>query len=352
MGKTYEHTFSDLNGTPDEPTDTSVDLGQPAREDATGAKIINPAPGNPDAGKADQFDDVGGRKVDEGIDILEGTESEDEVATGGEETEGDGDDDLKGLSDSVRKRIQRERRLREEAEERQRTTEAQFAELNKKVDLQGKESEWTRADEKDDATLVDLRAKKVTALEAGETGKVVDLDDKITDVKADKRARDAERAKLREAAKAPVKTEEKPLNPKAKAWIDAHPQYKDNASFRAATHAADQFLYQSGENLNSDGYYVKLTKMLAEKFNIAEDDPYLKRKVAPRGGPRGTGSVGTRGGATNTQVNRSENGRTQVVITKAEKAMAAAMGLDVNDPAVLKSMAREKVVQARAERSE
>jgi len=142
MPKTYEHTFSDLNGQPDEPVDTQVDLGTPAREDATGA-IINPAPGNPDKGKADQFGDLCGKEVDadEGIDIVDGDESQAATTTDDDETTDGEDEDLKGLSQSARQRIMRERNLRQEAEARQRETEARFAELNTKVDLQAKATE-------------------------------------------------------------------------------------------------------------------------------------------------------------------------------------------------------------------
>src|SRR5438874_3247594 len=80
MPKTYEHTFNDLGGQSDEPTDTQVDLGNPEqRQDATGA-TINPSPGNPDKGRADQFGDLGGKKApdtDEGIDIVDGGQQQD-----------------------------------------------------------------------------------------------------------------------------------------------------------------------------------------------------------------------------------------------------------------------------------
>jgi hypothetical protein len=357
MPKTYEHTFGDLHAGPTAPSATVVDLdadGTPT--DQTGARVaINPAPSNPDKGKADQFGDIDKRitqadlepgEVDDGIDV--------DLATGDADDEhveiGDGDD-LKGLSKNVRERIERERRMRQEAEERQRRTEAELAAVSRKVDLQGKETEWTSADEKDDTALADLRAKKVKALEEGKTEEVVDLDDKILDLKAAKRTRNDERIKLREAAKQAPEKPPGPANQKAAAWIEAHPKYNSDQLFRKAANAADQALNAMGLNSQSDDYYVELSKILA-KGRFAEDiDPRYLKKGGGRPGPRGMGSTGVRPGNSG-QVRTNPNGRSSVVVTPSDKALLASMGQDPDDPAVIKSFAREKLAMARSEAAE
>lgn len=346
MPKSYEHTFADLRGNDDGPAASVVDLGPDATQatDPTGARLNKP-PGNPEAGKPDQFGDVTpapkSEDVDDGIDLdLDGAAAE--------EVDGEqGGDDLSGYSKNVRERIERERRMREEAEERSRRTEAELASISRKVDLQGKETEWAQADEKDTAELARLKALKVAALEAGETDKVVDLDDKITDVKVTTRTRDAERVKAREEAKKAPVVPAGPTNQKAKAWIDKHPAYNSDPLFKKAANAADQALNAMGMNSQSDEYYVELTRILAKKFDV--DQAYLKGGKQNRGGPRGGGSQGVRGG--NGQVRSGSNGRTSVTITKEDKAMLASMGQDVDDPAVLRAYAREKVALQRTEQA-
>lgn len=353
MAKTYEHTFADLHGNDDGPAASVVDLGgDGAATDATGARKLNDAPGNPDKGRADQFGDItpaprGDEQVDDGIDLdLDGGDADadqDQDGAGGE-------DDLRGYSKNVRERIERERTLREEAEERSRRTEAELAQLGRKVDLQGKETEWSQADEKADAELTKLKADKAAAIEAGETAKVVDLDDKIIDLKADKRTRDAERTRAREEAKkapAAAAASGPATNPKAAAWISKHPQYNTDPLFKKAANAADQLLYAKGLNAQSDQYYVELTRMLQDKFTV--DPSYVKGGKTNRGGPRGGGSQGIRQG--NGQVRQGGNGRLSVTITKEDKAMLASMGQDPEDPATLRQYAREKVAQQRADQA-
>jgi hypothetical protein len=351
MPKTYEHTFADLHGNDDGPAASVVDLGpdSSAAADATGARI-NPAPGNPDKGKADQFGDINpapAADVDDGIDLdLEGGDADAEQV---DAEQGGDEDDLRGYSKNVRERIQRERRMREEAEERSRRTEAELANISRKVDLQGKETEWSQADEKTDAALAKLKADKVAAMEAGETANVVDLDDKITDLKAEKRQRDAERKQAREAAKAAPAAPAVATNPKAKAWIDKHPAYNTDPLFKKAANAADQLLYAKGMNAQSDDYYVELTRILADKFDV--DKTYLQRGKNRGGSPRGGGSQGIRQGNQG-QVRKGDNGRVSVTITKEDKALLAQMGQDVDDPAVLRQYAREKVALQRAEQQQ
>lgn len=355
MAKTYEHTFADLHGQDDGPAPSVVDLGADTQQtDQTGAKI-NDAPGNPDAGKADQFGDIvpapkAGADVDDGIDVALGEgEDTDQVAT--DDADSGDEDDLRGYSKSVRERIARERRMREEAEERSRRTEAELSLISRKVDLQGKETEWTQADEKDNESLADLRTKKVKALEEGQTEAAVDLDDKITDVKANKRARDAERTKAREdAKKAPVAEARKAgNNPKADAWITKNQRLWDNDPlFKKATLAADQLLWAKGLNAQSDQYYVELTKVLADKFDV--DKSYLTRGKTNRNGAGGMGSNGVRGGNSGGSINRGQGGRLSVTITREDKQLLASMGQDPDDPRVLKAYAREKVALERAEK--
>ena len=351
MARTYEHTFADLRSDQSDPEPSVVDLGPETRaQDPTGTRI-NPAPGNPDAGKADQFDDVTPApkgEPDDGVDVE--LQDASDLADETEVTPTDEvDEDLSRLSKPQRDRIMRERRLRQESEERSRRLEAELAQVNQKIDLQGKEAEWRTADEKDDQALTDLRAQKIKAMEEGQTAQVVDLDDKILDLKAAKKSRDEARAAAREAAKKSAQPKTPGVNnPKAQAWLDKHPQYQTDPLFREAVHAADRLLYSQGFNVNSDDYYVRMSRMLSESGKFDIDPTYLKGAKRQGGSPRGGGSHGVRQGNTGA-VRRGDNGRVSVTITKEDKALLASMGQDPDDPSVLRAYAREKVAQQRAE---
>jgi len=339
MGK-YDHSFNDLH-TADSVTGTEVDLqGNGDRQDATGAVIINDAPGNPDKGKADQFGDI--ERVERPGDIDQ--EQEFEISTDEEQVQEDGEP-VKG-KDRFEERLGRETRMREEAEERSRRLEAQLGQLSSKIDLQQQERDTSELNATDQRKLEELKAQKIKAREEGETATEVDLDDKITDVKAGIQSRkaqlDAAKEQLKKAASQPAV---KPANPKAQAWIAAHPAYGTDPLFKEAALAADQLLYKMGYNQNSDEYYTELSKTLAKRFSKEVNPEYLKSRRGGKPGQGGVGSSGTRGGNSMQRTNVNPN---KVTITPSEIQMLQQMGQDTSNPAVLREFARNKRADLRA----
>jgi hypothetical protein len=357
MAGKYNHTFDDLGQPSETVGDITFDAGDPAvGQDLTGATVVNEAPGNPNKGAADQFDDLPSNRKEPEVDpiddaiILEGEGDE------GGDDQGDEQPQRGAKRSSFQERLDRETQLRRETEERARRIEADNAELRARFDLQDRRQEWDRADATADSEINTLREQRRAAIEAGETGKVDELDDKLMDLKVAKR----DRANQRAAAEAAVKkAKEEPgvvkptNNPKAQAWIDAHPAYKDDPLFRSAAQAADRLLYNAGMNANSDDYFREMSRIMAQTpggaFRDKLDQRYLR---GPRGGKppvRGGGSDGVRSGANGIV---REGSKTKVVITREERNMMASMGLDVTNPAVLREFARNKMADARRDREQ
>jgi hypothetical protein len=339
MGK-YDHSFNDLH-TPDTVEGAAVDLTNEAiRQDATGATVISESPRNPNAGKADQFGDI--ERVDRPDEV---TADNDTFVL---DTSGNTDDADKGKGDAFEERLGRERILREEAEERSRRLEAQVGQLTQRVDLEDQTRAADAENSKDRTKLEALRARKIKAKEEGDTTAEVDVDDQITDVKASIKSRTDKLETARAAAKqTPAKAAV--VNPKAQAWITAHPAYGSDPLFKEAALAADQLLYKMGHNQNSDEYYTRLSKILDERFHDKVNPEYLKSRRGGKSAAGGVGSNGVRGGNSMTVQNSNPN---KVVITSDEIKMLQTMGQDTTDPKVLREFARNKQADARNTRSQ
>lgn len=347
MGR-YDHQFNDLRSEVEAPATVQVDLGKSEDEgrDLTGTKINEPQ-GDPNKGAADQFEDLPSQRKDPADEQLD-----DSIVIEGEEPADEGGE---GEHDGIPERVARERRLREEAEERVRKIEADNSELRARFDLQDRKAEWDKADAEDEAALTKLKAEKVAAIEAGETATQVDLDDKISDVKARRISRTNERKVAEDAVKKGKQADgSQPVqNPKAQAWIDAHPAYKSDPAFRAAANAADRLVYQSGANANSDDYYREMSRTMQAvgkgKWDAELSKSYLRTGKQPRPAVRGGGSQGVRGGGDGSTVNRQTSSR--VTLTRSDIQMLQSMGLDTSDPKVLREAARNKQADTATSRS-
>ena len=214
--------------------------------------------------------------------------------------------------DKFQRRLMRERRLRQEAEEDARTSQEAYTRLESKLDafMAGQNVAQTTAelDRKIDASkakLVDVRAQLLAATEAGETAKVIDLTEKMTDLKAEIRQAEADKStakatadKATEAAKVAKAAPQQ--NRHLTRWMRQHGQsYRTDPVFKAAAEAADKQLATSGSNPNTELHFEELNKILAKRF--PEEFPHIKagkkalnRNRAPIGGGEDEAPTGQR----------------------------------------------------------
>jgi hypothetical protein len=306
---------------------------------------------------ADESDDEDDEDEDE--DFERDDEDEDE-----DEDEEDEPVQRRGESkDKFQRRLMRERRLRNEAEEDARASNENYrrlegelseiksllvqnntsAELQVKIDgLKQKEAQ--------------LRKELKEAIEAGETDKQFDINEKLSDVKADIRNTEASKEAalknteaLQKAEKA--KREALPENRHLQRWMRQHGTlYRKDPVFKAAAEAADKELARTGSVPNSEEHFEKLNRILARRFpeefpNVKIKKKELNRRRPPVGG-------GDEDSAPTSKTRRKYTGDIEV---KGKTARLSArhlkimkdFGMDPDDPKDVQNFIRDNLPRKR-----
>lgn len=320
----------------------------------------------------DLFDDLpNGIKFKDAPEPEDEDESEEDDEDEEEPEEEEGEPEDEPAEDSTptgkrkfQKRLMRERRLREEAEDDARASNENYSRLKGELsEIKSLLVQNKTASELDGkiATLREqekqLRAQLRAAIEAGETENQFDLNEKLSDTKAE--IRNAEQAKesaLKSAeatAKADATARAAPTeNRHLTRWMRQHGTlYKSDPVFKAAAEAADKHLASSGSAPNSEEHFLKLNKMLAKRF--PEEFPNVrvktKKELNRRRPPVG-------GGDTDSAPTRSErkryNGDIQVRGNKAQLSnrhlkIMKDFGLDPDSPADVAGFVKDNAPRKR-----
>lgn len=190
-------------------------------------------------------------------------------AAADDELDEDADEPRHGRKPSaIERRVARANRMVEE-------TRAQLAELERrerereaKDKLAASEQEFSTFKAATSAKLAELKEKKVKAIDDGDTAAQVDLDDQITDLKAELESKRREH----ESAKAAVEETSKRRGAsqitltKVAQWKRRNPRYERDPVFAAAVNALDGELVRSGSNPESDDHYKEIDRRLRKTF--------------------------------------------------------------------------------------
>lgn len=271
-----------------------------------------------------ELDDEEDESPEDDDELEEGDEEEEEPAEGQDDEEEEGDDDA--YSAKVRKRIAREKRRSDRLQTQLSENEARLARLEARWEAEADEKKLADTRSSIESKLEELRATKRSALEEGDTDKLLEIDEKIFDLRADLRNAETKAEEARRRLEESRRSGEvidgidlSKLTKEARSWIDDHPQFRTDAKFRRAVLAADSYLTAKGLNHQTKEYWQKLEKEVAEDF-----PRYFKKKATVRRKPVSptTGSKG---------VNVSEKAQRRqgkVVITKADKENMIRFGFD------------------------
>jgi hypothetical protein len=170
---------------------------------------------------------------------------------------------------------------------------------------------------------------------------VIELDEKIFDVRADLRSAETKANEARQRLEETKRTGEVidgidlgKLPPKAREWINAHPQFRSDEKFRRAVLATDNYLASKGLNHQSEDYWQKLEREVAEDF-----PQYFKKKPTIRRKPASATS-GSKGTGRSAEVDRK---RGKVRITAEDKRNMIRFNLDPNNRDHIREYAASKL---------
>lgn len=287
--------------------------------------------------------------IDEKFEVDEDEEEPEEDDT---ESEGDEEDDSEAESEEdededdsysgkVKKRILREKKRSDRLQNQLSETEARLARLESRWEAEADEAKLSKVKEESESKLSDLRAQKKEALEEGDTDKVMELDEQIFDLRADLRSAETQAKEARQRLDENKGGGEVidgidlgKLPPKAREWIDSHPQFRSDDKFRRAVLATDNYLASKGLNHQSADYWQKLEREVAEDF-----PQYFKKKPTVRRKPASATS-GSKGVGRSAEVDRK---RGKVRITSEDKQNMIRFNLDPNNRDHVREYAASKL---------
>ena len=272
-----------------------------------------------------------------------------------DEDERDEDERRENRKSTESKRTMRERRLKEEAREEadalresQKALEAEFAKLKAVVDSGATDKELDAKQNELQVLLDTLRTQKLAALEAGDSQKVIEIDDKIIDARSDLKMLEVKRIDAKKARDAAASAKPAAVVPDRHLtrWLRMHGKsYNGDPVFKSAADAVERLVSKDGFNPKTQEYYDEISKRLAKRF--PEEFPDIRADGKSR---RRRSPVETGGDEAPTQRNPrgAEAGGIKVRGKKAYlspqniKTMRA-VGMDPTDPSDVRIFVRENV---------
>ncbi len=359
MGKQYtvESDFDDLHGNPAEAVDLDIDLSD------TDNPIIQAAlngdedyqPPEDDKDKDGDQDDTPFDDDDEDDDTLEEMDAgddktdndddddEDDDSDSDEDDDEDGDeddDDKKSYSKNVQKRIDRERDARRVDND---ASNKRIAKLERRITLS--DAKETFRDEQADADkkLAALRKKKTAALDEEDNESVVDIDEQMLDIKADRKAKEIGLKQLKDSIDdEPEDSETSNTPPAGITWLKKYPQFHTNRQFKAVVLQADRMVQARNFDRETEEYYVEIEKILAPQF---PEIVKIAKKTTRRKKTRETARKKKRsavGSTTKAGTRTGSRRRGQIRLTKADQQQMEIFGMNPKDPADIKAWAESK----------
>jgi hypothetical protein len=336
MPKEHEIKFEDLHGAPDEST-LMIDLD-----------VEDKDKGITRVAKDDEDDKGKDRGKDKDDDRLDDEEQQARARTQRGEDESDED-----YSRRVRKRIDRERRLRDrevnEANEERDYWKEQAEAAQRQ--LQDRSKRVSKEDlDKIGEDIKGVEKDLAAAIENGKTEDQVRLTSKLTDLKAKeittRLEAESEEGSDKSKGRDRVREQGGPSR-QAKLWMDKRSDWFGKPGFEKETRAAnriDREIYSEGYDVNDPEYFAELDKRLRNRYpDLYDDDGGDERGTARRRASDDrrserspVGEVPGDGGR------RKPASSSRVELNAEDFDNMRKFGLDTNDPEVLKEYARNK----------
>lgn len=219
-----------------------------------------------------QVDDTPDTEVDPDEEEIEADAEEEEVAEEAVVTEDDEDEEEEGASRSrakskFQKRLDREKRLREEEKAENDELRQRLAKLENAQKTAVDDTAFNSQKSRLDADIAKIRESLELAVEAGETKVQLKLMEELGDLKQELRTAESAHKAAKEAAKsAPTVTENTIVVTKVRQWMRKHPRFNRDPEFAALVRATDKSVAAAGFDPESDDFYAELDKRLTKRY--------------------------------------------------------------------------------------
>ena len=239
------------------------------------------------------------------------------------------EDNLQEVSQNVQKRIDQLTRKMREAERREKAAVDYAKGLQKKYDTTDKklssvdDSYFKEFEARVDAQREQVKTGLKSAIENNDTDKIMEANDKLTQLAVEK-----EKAKIHTAQKeekkkqveetpkqetqAPAQAPAQPASPRAQEWAKENEWFGSDKVMTSAAFGVHQDLVSQGFDSESDEYYNEINKQMRE---------YFPNKFASEKKPVQT--VASAG--------RKQEGRRTVKLTRSQVAIAKKLGVPLEE---------------------
>jgi hypothetical protein len=357
MGKKYEveSDFDDLHGNPAEAPDLELDLsdsdnpiiqaalsGEEDDDWTPPKKDDDEEPKKKVLDDDDDDDDDGLIELDSEDDEEDDEEDAEEDDEEDEDEEDDDEDDKEKHSAKVQKRIDRERDIRLASEQ---ASNRRIAKLEKKLELQTAQTAFDKEEADAQKKLRALRKKKTAALDEDDNAAIVDIDDQILDIKAERKAKQLQLDQQLKDLDSDDDDATTGTPAAGQVWIQKYPEFHSNNQFKQVVLLTDRSVAARGFDKNSEEYYEEMENLLRPQFpniikakKVAKASKNAKRKAAAKKKRSAVGSTQKAGTSRST----SKRGRKVIRLTKADQENMEIFGMDPKNPKEARAWAENK----------
>lgn len=285
----------------------------------------------------------------------EASEEDDETTTARAHEDDDDEDDLRsGSNEQWRRRLARERRLRDEAEQDASHYQQEFQRVDKRLDEISRKLESQKSsgelDRKIDGligTVGKIKEDLKAATEAGDTDKIIDLQEKLSDTKAELKLAEYQKAQVKEAASAAAadttKTAPAP-NRHLTRWMRQHGRrYNSDEVFKRSAETISAQLIREGFPANDPDHFTELNKRLASMFPKEFPKGNQARRRPPIGSGEESGAPERTEGRGDKLDIRVRGNRAQ--LTREHESIMRKFGMDPEDAEDRKAFVRENITR-------
>lgn len=191
------------------------------------------------------------------------------------------------------KRLDRERRLREEQADEIKALRERLEKQETSQKVRADDATFNSDKARLEAEIAKTREELEAAFESGESKDQARLTEKLGDLKQDLRTRESDHKRAKEAAPAAVTEDNTIVVTKVRQWIRKHPRFNRDPEFMALVRATDKSVASAGFDPETDEFYAELDKRLKKRY--PEEYPKTgKRPSPPSSNPRTEGSAPTK----------------------------------------------------------